>query len=269
MTAPSSERGLDIDLAEVTLTFPRPEGGTFPVYSNLDLRVEQGSFTVLLGPSGCGKSTLLNIVDGILSPSSARHVRVLGQDIRTDPEVTRHVAYVFQSPRLLKWKTLRANVEFGLRGLKVQPRELWPSLIDRYFQIVGLGEYQNYYPHQVSGGMQQRTAIIRAWVNEPRILLMDEPFSHLDEISAAELRRELIELWAREEPRRTVLFVTHDINEAVALGGRVVMLTRRPASICHEQIIDLPWPRDSTDERVLRLVSELRSTFARMVGVQA
>ncbi len=183
--------GHDIELHNVTLRFPRPDGkGTLPVYENFTLDIERGSFTVLLGPSGCGKSTLLNLIDGLLTPTSADSVKVLGRDVRTDPDVTRHTAYVFQSARLLKWKTLRGNVEFGLKGLGVQPRERWDELMKKYFGIVGLTDFTKYYPHQVSGGMQQRAAIVRAWVNEPQILLMDEPFSHLDEITAAELRRD-------------------------------------------------------------------------------
>ncbi len=262
--------GLDIELKNVTLRFPRPDGkGTLPVYEHFNLDIERGSFTVLLGPSGCGKSTLLNLVDGLLSPTSADALRVLGEDVRTNPDVTRHTAYVFQSARLLKWKTLRGNVEFGLRGLAVQPRERWDELMAKYFGVVNLTDFTHYYPHQVSGGMQQRAAIVRAWVNEPQILLMDEPFSHLDEITAAELRRELIKLWTRDEQRRTIVFVTHDISEAVQLGSRIIMLTPRPAEICYEQAVDLPWPRADDDERVFEIEKTLRRVFAERAGVRA
>jgi len=260
---------LDVELRKVSLLFPRPDGkGLLPVYEDFDLEVERGSFTVLLGPSGCGKSTLLNIVDGILKPNKAERLSVLGQDLRQNDDVTRQCAYVFQNPRLLKWKTLRGNVEFGLRGLKVQPRERWPELMDKYFGVVGLRDFVDYYPHQVSGGMQQRAAIVRAWVNEPRILLMDEPFSHLDEITAAELRRELVRLWTQDEERRTVIFVTHDITEAVELGQRIIMLTPRPASICFEQIVDLPYPRSEGDERVFEIEKTLRLVLAERAGVR-
>ena len=272
MTATHSTtgNGLDIELRNVSLEFPRPDGkGMLPVYENFDLLIEQGSFTILLGPSGCGKSTLLNIVDGLLTPSRAEVLKVLGRDLRTDPDVTRQCAYVFQSARLLRWKTLRGNVEFGLKGLNVQPRSRWPELMDKYFRVVGLSDFVNYYPHQVSGGMQQRAAIVRAFVNEPRILLMDEPFSHLDEITAAELRRELIRLWTQDEVRRTVVFVTHDITEAVQLGERIVMLTARPAEICYEEWVDLPYPRRSDDEAFGAIERNLRHVLATRVGVQA
>lgn len=257
-----------IQLGKVTLRFPTPDGrGELTIYEDFSLDVEPGSFTVLVGPSGCGKSTLLNIVDGILAPTHAESLRVLGQDIRTNREVTRQTAYVFQSPRLLKWKTLRGNVEFALKGLGVKERSEWDSLIAKYFDVVGLSEYVDYYPHQVSGGMQQRAAIVRAWVNEPKILLMDEPFSHLDEITAGELRQELMRLWTRDEPRRTVLFVTHDLKEAVELGTRVVMLTKRPAKVCHVEDIGLPFPRRDTDEQVFQTERRLRLIFAERAGV--
>jgi NitT/TauT family transport system ATP-binding protein len=257
----------DVDLVNVSLTFPAPRTGNLqPLYENLSLSVERGSFTVILGPSGCGKSTLLNVVDGLLKPTSAEGIRVMGEDIRDNPDMTRQLAYVFQSPRLLAWKTLRDNALFGLRGLRSQPEERWDALLEKYFAMVGLSEYRDYYPHQVSGGMQQRAAIVRAWVNEPRVLLMDEPFSHLDEISAGALRRELIQLWTREEDRRTILFVTHDINEAVQMGTRVVMMTPRPAVIAHDVPIDLPYPRLLDDDGVFAMEKRLRSLFTSMAG---
>jgi NitT/TauT family transport system ATP-binding protein len=269
MTVSGAPIASDIELRGVTLDFPRPDGdGRLTIYQNLNLTIAQGSFTVLLGPSGCGKSTLLNVIDGLITPSKADAISVLGRDVRTDREVTRQVGYVFQSPRLLRWKTLRQNAEFGLRGLAIQPKERWPALIERYFGVVGLSDYLDYYPHQVSGGMQQRAAIIRAWVNEPRILLMDEPFSHLDEITAYDLRQELVRLWRQDDERRTIVFVTHDINEAVVLGDRIIMMTPRPAEICYSRDIDLPWPREGTDVDVFRLEQELRQVFAERAGVR-
>jgi NitT/TauT family transport system ATP-binding protein len=257
----------DVELVNVSLTFPAPRTGNLqPLYEDLSLTVERGSFTVILGPSGCGKSTLLNVVDGLLKPTSAEGIRVMGEDIRDNPDMTRQLAYVFQNPRLLAWKTLRDNALFGLRGLRSQPEERWDELLDKYFAMVGLTEYRDYYPHQVSGGMQQRAAIVRAWVNEPRVLLMDEPFSHLDEISAGALRRELIQLWTREEDRRTILFVTHDINEAVQMGTRVVMMTPRPAVIAHDVPIDLDYPRRLDDDGVFAMEKRLRSLFTSMAS---
>jgi NitT/TauT family transport system ATP-binding protein len=260
---------LEIELKNVTLRFPRPDGsGYLTVYENFDLEVEQGSFTVLLGPSGCGKSTLLNVINGLLKPTSADKLKVFGEDIRQKPDLTRQMAYVFQSARLLKWKTLRGNVVFGMRGLAVQPREKWEGLLDKYFGIVGLRDYMNYYPHQVSGGMQQRAAIVRAWVNEPRILLMDEPFSHLDEITAGELRRELVKLWSQEQPRRTIIFVTHDLSEAVQLGEDILMLSHCPCCVLCQKRIHLPWPREESDEEVFELEKQLRKIFYDQAGIK-
>jgi NitT/TauT family transport system ATP-binding protein len=256
-----------IRLENITLRFPKPDGqGELTIYENFSLHVEPGSFTIIVGPSGCGKSTLLNVIDGVLAPTEADSIRVLGRDIRKDKEVTRDLAYVFQSARLLKWKTLRGNVEFALKGLRSKPRSEWGELMSKYFGIVGLTDYMDYYPHQVSGGMQQRAAIVRAWVNEPKILLMDEPFSHLDEITAGQLRKQLVTLWTRDEPRRTVVFVTHDLKEAVELGTRVVMLTQRPAEVCHVQELDLPFPRHDTDDEVVKMEQRLRRIFAERAG---
>ena len=258
----------DIELENVTLRFPGARGGPdATVYEDISIDVERGSFTVLLGPSGCGKSSLLNIVDGLLKPTSAKRLHILGKDLREDPDVTRQVAYVFQDSRMLRWKTLRGNVEFALRGLGLQPQEKWDELIDHYFEVVGLSKYKDYYPHQVSGGMQQRAAIVRGWVNEPQILLMDEPFSHLDEITAAELRDQLISLWQRDEVRRTILFVTHDISEAVKLATRIVMFTPQPSEICHDEQITLPFPRHGESDEVFQKEGQLRKVLTAKAGV--
>jgi NitT/TauT family transport system ATP-binding protein len=259
----------EIELRNVSLSFPTPgQEARNVVYENFDITIAKGSFTVLLGPSGCGKSTFLNVINGLLKPTSADAVLIDGADIREKPDLTRKMAYIFQGPRLLPWKTLRSNVEFGLRGLAVKPKAEWDALIEKYFAMVGLTEYMDYYPHQVSGGMQQRAAIVRAWVNEPEILLMDEPFSHLDEITGAGLRRELIELWTAEEERRTIVFVTHNISEAVQLASDIVVLTRAPSSICYRTEVGIPWPRESTADDVFMLEKELRRVFAEKAGIQ-
>ncbi|HLU52578.1 MAG TPA: ABC transporter ATP-binding protein [Acidimicrobiia bacterium] len=259
----------EIELRNVSLSFPNPKSPEpNVVYENFSIKIEKGSFTFLLGPSGCGKSTFLNIINGLLTPTSADAVLVDGQDIRRHPELTRRMGYVFQGPRLLPWKTLRENVEFGLKGLGVQPKERWPELIEKYFAMAGLSKFMDHYPSQVSGGMQQRAAIVRAWVNEPEILLMDEPFSHLDEITAAELRSELVSLWAREEERRTIVFVTHNISEAAQMASDVVVLTPTPSQICYRRTIDIPWPRTSTDDAVFEIEKELRHVFAERAGVR-
>lgn len=252
----------EIVLEGLTLDFPTPDGkGTLRIFEDFDLSIARESFTILLGPSGCGKSTLLNVINGLVPATRAKAVKAFGKDIRQEPDITRQMGYVFQSPRLLPWRTLRENILFGLRGLRVQPKDRWDSLADKYLAIVGLDEYADYFPHQVSGGMQQRAAIVRAWANEPRVLLMDEPFSHLDEITAGGMRHQLIDLWRREEPRRTIVFVTHDIKEAVQLGQRIVMLTQSPAKIFHDETVPFDWPREETDEGLFELEKKLRRIF--------
>ncbi|WMS41428.1 ATP-binding cassette domain-containing protein [Acuticoccus sp. MNP-M23] len=255
-----------VSLEDIDLSFPGAEG-TKVIYDKFNLAIEEGSFTVLLGPSGCGKSTLLNIINGLLEPTAAKGIVIDGEDLRNKPDLSRQMAYVFQGPRLLRWKTLAQNAEFGLRGLGVQPRATWPALIEKYFTAVGLRDSMHQYPHQVSGGMRQRAAIVRAWVNEPQILLMDEPFSHLDEITAAEMRRLLIKLWQSEEKRRTIVFVTHDISEAAQLATDIVMLTPASSSICLRRKVDLPWPRRMEDDAVIDLEKELRHAFAERAGI--
>lgn len=259
---------IKVSLKNLQLSFPDQSGGVKQIYQGLDLEIEKGSFTVLLGPSGCGKSTLLNIIDGLLTPNSADEILIDGEDLRQHPELSRQMAYVFQGPRLLKWKTLTENAEFGLRGLGVQPRERWPELMRHYFGAVGLPDYMHHYPQQVSGGMQQRAAIVRAWVNEPEILLMDEPFSHLDEITAAEMRRLLVDLWRSDEVHRTIVFVTHDISEAAQLATDIVMLTPAPSSICFRRKVELPWPRQIESDEVMELEMELRRAFSERAGVR-
>ncbi len=255
-----------VSLEDIDLSFPGADGAKV-IYEKFNLAIEEGSFTVLLGPSGCGKSTLLNIINGLLEPTAAKGIVIDGQDLRNKPELSRQMAYVFQGPRLLRWKTLAQNAEFGLRGLGVQPKAKWPELIEKYFTAVGLRDSMHQYPHQVSGGMRQRAAIVRAWVNEPEILLMDEPFSHLDEITAAEMRRLLIKLWESEEKRRTIVFVTHDISEAAQLATDIVMLTPAPSSICLRRKVDLPFPRRMEDDAVIDLEKELRHAFAERAGI--
>lgn len=263
MTTKVSLQDLSLSFAGVGSDAPRKV-----IYEKFSIDIAEGSFTVLLGPSGCGKSTLLNIINGLLTPTKAEGIIIDGEDLRRRPELSRQMAYVFQGPRLLRWKTLAQNAEFGLRGLNTQPRSRWPELMEKYFSAVGLGEYMHHYPHQVSGGMRQRAAIVRAWVNEPEILLMDEPFSHLDEITAGEMRRLLIDLWRKEEKRRTIVFVTHDISEAAQLASDIVMLTPAPSKVCFRKSVDLPWPRAMESDEVFDLEKELRRAFSERAGIR-
>ncbi len=253
---------LEIEIKNLIKTFPRPNGkGTISVFDGINIGVEKGSFTVLLGPSGCGKSTLLNIINGILEPTHADKLGLGNGDIRENPDLRRRMGYIFQSPRLLKWRTLRENVLFALKALRLQPESKWEELTRKYLEMVGLQDNMDYYPGQISGGMQQRASIARAWANEPQVLLMDEPFSHLDEITAREMRTELIKLWTQEEDKKTILFVTHDMSEAVFLADHLMMLTRSPAEVFHEQRIDIPRPRDPEDDRLFEIERDAKRKF--------
>ena len=214
----------------------------------LDLRVDWGKFVSVIGPSGCGKSTLLRIVGGLLEPTGGR-VRIDGRAPR-DAQRAKDIGLVFQDPSLLPWRSVLSNVRLPLEvnhtdsgRSHLQPREL--------LDLVGLSAFADYYPHQLSGGMQQRVAIARALVFEPSLLLMDEPFGALDEITRSAMRYELLRIWqsTRSDRPRTVLFVTHSIAEAIALSDRVTVLTPRPGQVRAVIDIDLPRPRDESLER--------------------
>jgi NitT/TauT family transport system ATP-binding protein len=203
---------------------------------NVDLEVSGHTFVSVVGPSGCGKSTLLNILSNIEVPTSGR-VSI------TEGDKPARVGYVFQSARLLPWRSVIDNLMLVQhdRGAEARAR------CEKFLDMVHLLHRANDYPGQLSGGMQQRVGIARAFSIEPDVLLMDEPFSHLDAITARTLRRDLHELW--KETRKTVMFVTHDVGEAVELSNRIVVFAQ--GGVLREDIpIDLPFPRDAADEAV-------------------
>jgi NitT/TauT family transport system ATP-binding protein len=200
------------------------------------LTVERGEFVTFLGPSGCGKSTLLKLVSG-LSPVSEGTVRVNGMT----PESARdHVCFIFQDATLLPWRTVEQNVGLGME-LEHATRTTRKERVAKMLDLVGLSPVSKHYPRQLSGGMKMRASIARALVTKPRILLMDEPFAALDEMTRDRLNEELLRLYA--EQKWTVLFVTHSVAEAVFLSTRVVILAAHPGRVAHEIGIDLPWPR--------------------------
>jgi len=236
--------------------FTVPGGGiTFTVIESVSLTVGEGQFVSIVGPSGCGKSTLLNIIAGIESYDGGS-VTVAPRAGTASHEP--RVAYVFQSPRLLNWLTVQGNIEFVLEAQGV-PREQWQPRVTKYLQMVGLGGQEKNYPLNLSGGMQQRVAIARALAIEPDILLMDEPFSHLDAITARKLRFDLMEILGRAKP--TILFVTHDLAEAVFLSDHIYMMNTRPARIFKEVEVDIPRPRKPEDSVILDLEKSLVREF--------
>ena len=234
-----------LTVEDVSISFPRPDGGQSLVLDKVSFEIAEGSFTALVGPSGCGKSTLLQVMAGLL-PASGGRVAIDGRTYREPPP---EVLYLFQqySRSLMPWLTVRDNITFGL----VHGEQLDRAEIDRrcrdLVKLVGLAGFEDYYPRQLSGGMQQRVAIARALVCRPQFLLMDEPFSSVDALTRSGLQDEILRLW--RELGLTIVFVTHDIEEAIYLGQRVLALGGRPARIIRDVTIDLPPFRTQLETR--------------------
>ncbi|MBZ9676050.1 ABC transporter ATP-binding protein [Mesorhizobium sp. ES1-1] len=224
----------------VSRTFAGVRGGQ-PVkaLTPIDLAVAANDFITILGPSGCGKSTLLRIVAGLEAPSEGR-VLLDGKAV-TRPGPDRGM--VFQSYTLFPWLTVGQNIAFGLRERNIAQKER-DAIVASYVDLVGLRGFENHWPKQLSGGMQQRTAIARALANDPEILLLDEPFGALDNQTRGLMQELLLGIWERR--KKTVLFVTHDIEEAIFMASRVIVMSARPGRVKSDVAIDLPHPRHYT-----------------------
>ncbi|MFM0203626.1 ABC transporter ATP-binding protein [Paraburkholderia fungorum] len=229
--------------------------GALPVLERVAFDVAEGETVALLGTSGCGKSTLLNIVAGLVDPDEGE-LWINGR--RAEGTRERHaLAYMFQEDRLLPWRTARANTEFGLEAQRPRvPARERRARADAVLDLVGLSAFGDAHPHQLSGGMRSRVALARSLVTEPRILLMDEPFSKLDPQTREQMHHELLRI--RELQQMTVLFVTHDVEEAVVLADRVVVLAPRPGRVRDIVKVDLPRPRSATDPAVAEAIRQLR-----------
>ncbi|MGA8261375.1 MAG: ABC transporter ATP-binding protein [Arenicellales bacterium] len=249
----------------VTIRFAAPSGDVHTVIVDFSLDVAEGTFVAVVGPSGCGKSTLLNAAAGLLFPPVGR-VAVFGEALAG---VNPHAAYLFQQDALLPWRTVLDNVMLGLVFRKL-PREEARAQAREWLARVGLAAFEDRFPHQLSGGMRKRVAIAQAWIVNPRILLMDEPFGALDVQTRQIMENELLALW--QETRKTVLFITHDLEEAIALADRVVVLSAGPARIKGDYEIDLARPRDVAEIRLnptfnalyRRLWADLRDEVQKM-----
>ena len=252
--------GTAINIDQLTKKFPAPgSADEFVVLRNISLAVDEGKFVSIVGPSGCGKSTLLNIIAGIESyDGGVVAVRPKAGTAGAEP----HIGYVFQSPRLLNWLTVENNIHFVLEAQNV-PRQRWRDLVAKNLEMVGLAGQEKNYPLNLSGGMQQRVAIARALAIEPDILLMDEPFSHLDAITARKMRSDLMEILARAKP--TILFVTHDLAEAVFLSDHIYMMSTKPARIFKQVAINVPRPRQPEDATIIDLEKTLVREFFSVV----
>jgi NitT/TauT family transport system ATP-binding protein len=230
-----------IDLKGVSKTF-KTKTGSVQALGRVDAQVPEGEFLCVVGPSGCGKSTILKIISGLLPPSEGS-VEVFGERVTG---TYRDVGFVFQNPVLLKWRTVLDNVLFPIEILRL-PRRKYVKRAQELLELVGLGAFESSYPHQLSGGMQQRAAIARALIHDPRLLLMDEPFGALDQITREQMNIELARIWA--ETGKTTVLITHSIEEAVFLGDRVMVMAPRPSRVASVVPVDLMRPRRGPDRQ--------------------
>jgi NitT/TauT family transport system ATP-binding protein len=224
-------------LEDVTVTFVSPDGGRYTAIRDTTLRVAPGEFVSVVGPTGCGKSTLLNVAVGLLQPSAGR-TQLFGAPL---DGLNRKAGYLFQTEALMPWRTALANVTAGLefRGTE---KEQAKKQGEAWLQRVGLSGFGERYPHQLSGGMRKRVALAQTLILDPKIILMDEPFSALDIQTRQLMENELLELWSAN--RKSVIFITHDLEEAIFLGHRVVIMTTRPCRPKKILTVDIPHPRD-------------------------
>src|SRR3954463_4367669 len=256
--APTTATPAAVRLDQIGQVF-EAQDGRMTALEGIDLTIQPGEFVSLIGPSGCGKSALLRIVGDLISPTSGT-VEVNVKPAH-DARMGREYGMVFQAPVLFDWRTVEANVRLPLE-LMGMDRSKRDARVREMVELVELGSFMRHYPHQLSGGMQQRVAIARALALDPTLLLMDEPFGALDEMTRERLNAEVLRIW--EQTGTTVIFVTHSIPEAVFLSTRVVVMSPRPGQITHVVDIDLPQPRtDQTreTERYFELVTEVRESL--------
>jgi len=248
-----------IEVGGVSMVYRNGKGQEVVALKDVSLDIKEGEFVSLLGPSGCGKTTLLRIIADLLEPSSGT-VRIGGLSPREN-RLKQKYGMVFQAPVLFEWRTIRNNVRLPLEIMKVA-REEQERRIDEQLELVGLSDFASSYPSQLSGGMQQRVGIARALAIKPELLLMDEPFSALDEFTREKLNEDLLGIWRRT--KKTVVFVTHNISEAVFLSDRVFVLSPHPGRLSSVIDIDLPRPRRAETRETpefFSLVSRIRKSF--------
>jgi NitT/TauT family transport system ATP-binding protein len=230
-----------IELSAVTKRFSTPGGTAFTALRDVTMTVEPGRFCAVVGPSGCGKSTTLTLVAGLDRPSEGS-VRVGGRPV---DGIARGTSFMFQTDALLPWKTVLGNVAMGplFHGV---PKKTAVTDAREWLRLVGLAGFENHHPHQLSGGMRKRVSLAAALINEPSVLLMDEPFGALDVQTKAIMSNELLTLWDQTQP--SVIFVTHDLEEAIALADQVIVMTAAPGTVKAVFDIDLPRPRGAVQE---------------------
>lgn len=229
-------------------------GGYLPVLEDVSFQAERGELIAILGRSGCGKSTLLKIVAGFIPPGLGKVL--LNQRPVTEPGSDRCV--IFQEDALFPWLTVGENITFGLKGKKISKKEKATER-NRFLNLAGLTEFRDYLPGELSGGMKQRVALARVLILKPSVLLMDEPFASLDAQSREEMQNLLLSLW--HDLGHTILFVTHDVNEAVVLADRVLLMGKNPGRIREEVLVDLPRPREKENNAFLNICRKLHAAL--------
>ena len=243
-----------IDVEHLDKTFASTHG-TMSIMQDISFHVNDAEFVAIVGPSGCGKSTLLRLMQGLDHPSAGL-IRFRGQPVHG---VCREMAMVFQSFALYPWLTVKQNVAFGLEALHRPPDQI-AAAVDRYVSVTGLSGFEEAYPRELSGGMRQRVGLARALAVDPIVLLMDEPFSALDALTAESLREEVLQLWRDPGlPPEGVVLVTHNIEEAILLADRILVMSRRPSHLLADVRVDLPRPRDRKSEAFYELTDRVYS----------
>ena len=249
----------EIMLKDIGMVYRTNDGRDVTALTGVTLDIEKGEFVSLVGPSGCGKTTLLRIIADLLTPSSG-DIKISGESPH-DARLKRRYGIVFQSAVLYEWRTVKKNIMLPLEIMHVPLKEQ-SERADKMLELVGLTEFANHYPHQLSGGMQQRVGIARALAIQPEILLMDEPFSALDEFTREKLHIDLLKIWRKTN--KTIVFVTHNIQESVFLSDKVCVLSPHPGRLSAVVDINLPRPRTmemkSTPE-LTELVAKVRNSF--------
>ena len=250
----------EIKIENLGISFPDKDGGVpITALQDINLTIKQGEFVSMVGPSGCGKTTLLRTVADLQQPTSGK-ITINGQS-PSEIRLQKKFGFVFQSPVLYEWRTVRRNVCMPLELMGI-PKKHRTQTVTEMLELVSLNDFGNKYPHELSGGMQQRVGIARALAIKPEILLMDEPFSALDEFTKEKLHEDLLKIWTKTH--KTILFVTHNISEAVFLSDRVVVLSPHPGRVSAIVDVDIPRPR-SLDVRnspeFTALVAKVRNSF--------
>jgi NitT/TauT family transport system ATP-binding protein len=238
----ASAKDAAIAIEDVTLRFTTPDGHMMTALRDFTMTVARGEFACIVGPTGCGKSTTLNLVTSLLRPTTGT-VRVMGEPVE---KISPDIGFVFQSDALFPWRNVIDNVAAGPTYRGVPKREAYARARD-WIARVGLARFETHYPHQLSGGMRKRVALAQTFINQPKILLMDEPFSALDIQTRTLMQDELLKLWT--DLKSSVVFVTHDLEEAIALADKVYVLTAGPGTVKSVYQIDLPRPRVMADIR--------------------